>query len=160
MKTIVAACNSRGYLTGFRGHIPWIRLTEWCDFLTKSAHSSNLPVVLSGTPEEVDHYGSLLQVSGIQPDDILDEDDLCLLGSNEGLFQEALSTTRVIFLARIDMNLHDGPMFPGIPKEFRRASYYCERTELPTSSETDTRLLGSSPTTIVPVTFEHWIRRL
>lgn len=160
MKTIIAACNSRGYLTGFRGHIPWINLTEWCDFLTKSANSSNLPLVVSGTPEEIHHYSSLIQVSNIQPNDILDEDNICLVGSNEDLFQEVLPTTGDIFLARMDIILQDGPMFPKIPDDFRRASYYCERISLLASPETDTRVLGSSPNTIIPVTFEHWLRKL
>jgi hypothetical protein len=161
MKTLIASCNSQGCLSGFNGRIPWLSLADWQEFLKEHAISSRLPFVISGTPEETSFYSTLITPSTINPEDLLQEDAVCLIGSNEELFKEVLPSTDQIFLARMDFILHNSTQrFPDIRKDFQRVSYYCERMELSIQQDTNSSFASSSKTIIVPGTFEHWIRKL
>lgn len=160
MKTIIAACTKSGFLTGFGEHIPWINLPEWHEFLKNSAQSSNLPVVISGTPEEDRIYSQMFSNSGILPHNLLPEDLVTVIGSNSCIFQEVLPSTTHVFLARLDYNLRDGRRFPESLTEFRRVSYYGERLELELFLNPHCEFKRKHKTVIVPVTFEHWIRKI
>lgn len=150
---MIAACSRNGLTTGFNGFIPWIRLPAWISFILKSVSPEIAPVV-KGTEEEIRIYGTLLDAT---PHPIAEESDYFLIGSDELALENAILSADEIFLAVMDMNLKEGSSFPKIDTEvFSRVSYFCERVSF---SQKNQQEPWEKDSNILPVTFEHWMRR-